>query len=77
MGPRLKRNKELLRVIANAASKKQKRILRCVDCDFIDVCRDCCKNILEGRINIPSKAQQKLFRYKTAARTLGRDAQIH
>ena len=76
MGPRLKRNKNLFRLIANAPPKEQKRLLRGVDCDFIDACRDCCKNILEGRINIPSKSRQKLFRYKTSVRKLGWPAKL-
>ena len=64
MGPRLMRNKKLFRIIANASPKEQKRLLRGVDCDFIDTCRDCCKNILEGRINIPSKSRQNYFAIK-------------
>ena len=71
MGPRLARNKKLFRLIANAPPKVQKRLLSSADRDFIFSCRDCCKNILDGRINIPSKSQQKLFRYKTAVRKLG------
>ena len=72
MPPRLERNKKLFRVIAAAPLKEQKRLLSSADRDFIFSCCDCCKNILDGSINIPSKAQQKLFRYKTAVRKLGR-----
>ena len=63
MGRRLTRNKKLFRLIANAPVKEQKRILSSVDRDFIDTCRECCKNIIEGRINIPCKSRQKLFQY--------------
>ena len=76
MGPRLTRNKKLFRLIANAPPKEQKRLLSSVDCDFINTCRDCCKNILEGRINIPSKSRQKIFRYKTAVQKLGRPTHL-
>ena len=55
MGPRLNRNKKLFSLIANASPKEQKRLLRGVDCDFINTCRGCCKNILKGQINIPDK----------------------
>ena len=76
MGPRLNRNKKLFRAIATLDSKDQKRLLACVDCDFINACRDCCKNILEGRIAIPNKARQNLFRYKTSVRKLGQPARL-
>ena len=76
MGPRLNRNKNLLRIIANAAPKEQKRLLCGADCDFINACRDCCKNILEGRISIPSKVRQKIFRHKEAVRKLGRPTKL-
>ena len=71
MQPRLERNKNFFRVIATAPLKEQKRLLSSADRDFIFSCHDCCKNILDGCINIPSKSQQKLFRYKTAVRKLG------
>ena len=71
MGPRLAHNKKLFKIIANAPLKEQKRLLSSADQDFIFSCCDCCKNILEGRINIPNKSRQKLFRYKTAVRKLG------
>ena len=66
MGPRLARNKKLFKIIANALLKEQKKLLSSADRNFIDLCRDCCKNILDGRINIPNKSRQKLFQYKTA-----------
>ena len=69
MGPSFERNKKLFRVINNAPLKEQ-RLLRPADRDFY-FCRGCCKNILDGHINIPSKAHQKLFRYKTVVRKLG------
>ena len=76
MGPRLARNKKLFKIIANAPLKEQKRLLSSVDRDFIDSCRDCCKNILDGRINIPIKSRQKLFRYKSAIRKLGQSSPL-
>ena len=76
MGPRLVRNKKLFRLIANAPLKVQKRLLSSADRDFIFSCGDCCKNILDGRINIPSKSQQKLFQYKAAVRKLGQTSHL-
>ena len=46
------------------------------DQDFIETCRDCCVNILEGRINIPPKTLQKLHRHKEIVRKLGRKSKV-
>ena len=72
MGPRLTRNKKLIRLISHVPVKERKRLLATVDRDFIETCRDCCENILAGRVNISPKYLQKLHRHKTTVRRLGR-----
>ena len=72
MGRRLTRNKKYIKSIANNPVSVQKRILATVDRDFIETCRDCCENILAGRVNITPKNLQKLHRHKTTVRRLGR-----
>ena len=42
-----------------------------MDRDFIETCWDCCKNILEGRVNISPKTLQKLYRHEAIVRELG------
>ena len=76
MGRRLTRNKKLIKIISSASIKQRKRLLSSVDRDFIDMCRDCCENILEGRINISPKTHQKLSRYKKHIRKLGRPTKV-
>ena len=76
MGRRLNRNKKLIKIISEAQIKERKRLLATADRDFINTCRDCCKNILEGRVNISPKTRQKLARYKKHIRRLGRPTKL-
>ena len=76
MGRRLTRNKRLIKFISEGKIREQKRILASVDRDFINTCRDCCKNILEGRINISPKTRQKLVPYKKHIRKFGRPGNL-
>ena len=76
MGRRLTRNKGYLKSIIAAPVRVQKRILGSADRDLIETCRDCCKNILEGRVNIHPKTLQKLQRHKTIVRKLGRKSKV-
>ena len=71
MGRRLTRNKKYIKSISNNPVSVQKRILATADRDFIETCRDCCENILAGRVNITPKNLQKLRRHKTTVRRLG------
>ena len=71
MGPRLTRNKKLIRLISCVPVKERKRLLATVDRDFIETCRDCCKNILAWRVNISPQTLQKLYRHKAIVRELG------
>ena len=76
MGRRLTRNKKYIKSISNTPVSVQKRILATADRDFIETCRDCCENILEGRVNIPPKTLQKLHRHKAIVRRLGRENRV-
>ena len=70
------RNKRFISLISNIPVKDRKRLLATADRDFIETCRDCCVNILEGRVNIPPKSLQKLHRHKAIVRRLGRKNRV-
>ena len=76
MGPRLTRNKRMIKIISDAQLKERKRLLATADRDFLETCRDCCKNILEGRVNISPKTHQKLHRHKETVRKLGGSSKV-
>ena len=76
MGPRLTRNKRLIKLIAESPVKERKRLLATADRDFIETCRGSCVNILKRRVNIPPKTLQKLHYHKAIVRRLGRKSRV-
>ena len=65
---RLERNKKNLKRLANLPRKQRNKLLQKINKDCIDCLRDCCLNILEGRIPLKPKNKEQLRKYKTKIR---------
>ena len=65
---RLAHNKKLIKSLAILPRKQRNRLLQKIDKSCIDCLRDCCKNILQGRIPLKPAHKHKLKRYKKKLR---------
>lgn len=68
MSPRLKRQCALIKHLNESNSKERKKIVEVVGKEFINTCRDCCLNILQGSVELPPQSLKKLRRHKAIIR---------
>ena len=68
MAARLERNKNLFKMLPVATTNDRTRLFKTLDKDFIFCCRDCCYNILNGKVTNTPEEKQKLQRFKTNVR---------
>ena len=65
---RLARNKKLIKSLSILPKKQRNKLLGKIDKSCIDSLRDCCRNILQGKVQLNPKNKRKLKPYKNKLR---------
>ena len=67
---RLAHNKKLIKTLSILPRKQRNRLLKKIDKSCIDCLRDCCKHILQGKIQLKPANKRRLKRYKSKLRAV-------